>query len=346
VWSPDVILPLVIFPALSALAYHYILGQLYESELGVKLESLCNPVHTNATPYLLQYTGFHGVDGHGLCPLVSFFHSALETPDASSFLAYFVGIGAPLVIIPNVEGWRNGRNLFVAFPMLFGLLGQSLTVGVTLPLYWLIFILTGAAKPKQNTKDAKGPIISQAHAEATIFGVIIGAIIPTVAMLILEDPYVTAIWQPYPIYVTIAQYIHLAIRPPSTHPESGYLTIRALYMGAFIICSSVHFSTLWPMIDDLSMLKTIFLPSLTAPDPSTSMGFRVHNVLKWDITFGFVSSVLATLWFAESGAQFFALAAWAVIGTPLVGPGAVVMGAALWRESHLQARATDKTKKN
>lgn len=342
----DVILPFTMFPALSALAFHYILGHMNQTGLDVKLADRCNPLFEgHATPYLIQYTGIKGLDGHGLCPLVSFFHAAIAAPNALSFLTYFAGIGAPLSIIPAVEGWRNGRSLFVAFPVIFGIFCQILTVGVTMPIYWLLFIVTGGVSYTQGAKVTKNPIVSQAHAEAIVFGVVVGAVIPSVAMLILEDPHVTAIWQPYPVYVTIAQYAHLAFRPASKHSKSGYPTIRALYIGAFIVSSSVHFSTIWPIVDDLSTLKTIFLPSVTSPDPLTDIGHKVLHFLKWDFFFGFASSILATLWFAESLAQFLALSVWITIGTPLVGPGAVVMGAFLWRESRLQGRVAGKSKK-
>ncbi|KAF9456121.1 hypothetical protein BDZ94DRAFT_1230104 [Collybia nuda] len=342
----DVVLPLTIFPVLSALAFHYILRHMNQTGLDAKLTDGCNPLFDgHVTPYLIQYTGIKGLDGHGLCPLVTFFHAAIATPDALSFLTYFVGVAAPLAIIPAVEGWREGRSLFIAFPVLFGILCQTLTVGVTMPIYWMLFIITGGASSTRATEATKNPVVSQGHAEAIIFGVVVGAVIPSVAMLVLEDPHVTAIWQPYPVYVTIAQYAHLAIRPASKHSKSGYPTIRALYIGAFIICSSVHFSSIWPIVGDRNKLMTVFLPSLTSPDPSTDVGHKVLHFLKWDMFFGFASFTLATLWFAGGAAHLLLLSIWIMFGTPLIGPGAVVMGAFLWRESCLQIQVVEKPKK-
>lgn len=259
----------------------------------------------------------------------------MESPDAITFLTYFIGIGAPLGVIPAVEGWRIGRSWLIAYPVIFGLLGQVFTIGVTMPLYWFIFVLSGGADIGKSSEPGSARV-TQAHAEAIIFGIVIGAIIPSVGMLLLEDPQVTAIWQPYPIYVSIAQLAHLAFRPASKHPESGYVTIRALYIGMFIISSSVHISTIWPLIKDLGVIQNTFLPSTVVPHHATSMADRVLHFLKWDLTFGFAASILATLWFARSTRELIALMGWNAFAIPVLGPGAALTGAALWRESHLQ----------
>jgi len=270
--------------------------------------------------------------------LVVFFHAALDEPDAFALLTYFIGTGGPLIAIPAVEGWRAGRSAFIAYPVIFGLLSQTLTIGITFPIYWLVFILSGGA----NITLGK---IKQAHAEATVFGVMVGATIPSICLLALSDPVVTAIWQPYPIYVSLAQYAHLAFRPASKHAESGYKTIRFMYIGMFILASSAHIATIWPLITDFSTIQRVYLPSLTAPVQSASIGVRVLHFLKWDLALGLASSIIATLWFARNLKETLALAAWNVIATPVFGPGAALTGAAVWRESSLQDTSIPKVKR-
>lgn len=304
------------------------------SGLYLTLADRCNPLfefEEHVTPYLIKYTGLRGLDLYALCPLVSFSHEAIAYPDAISFFTYFVGISAPLPIIPAVEGWRSDRSRYIAFPVIFGILCQTLTVGVMMPIYWLVFIVTGGVDRTKN------PTVSQAHAESIVFGVLVGAVIPSIAMLILEDPQVTAIWQAYPIYVTLAQYALLIFRPASKHSRSGYSIIRALYISAFIVCSYIHISTIWPLLGNVDAVKSIFIPSRMSPDPSANTGYKVLHLLKWDLFFTFASSMFTTLWFAENLYQLFTLSAWIVVGTPVVGPGAVVTAAFLWRESQLQA---------
>ncbi|KAG5651279.1 hypothetical protein H0H81_009222 [Sphagnurus paluster] len=308
----------------------FIFGHLYESELAKDLATACHHSSTTDTPYRLSYTG-HGKSDAFLCPLVTFFHAAIDLPDAQSFLTYFIGIGAPLVAIPLIESSRAGRSLFIAYPLIFGLLSQTITVGVTFPIYWLLFIMSGGAN-NTNPRDAK---ITQSHAEAIVFGLLIGAVIPSVGMLVLNDPQVTAMWQPYPIYVSIAQLLHLALRPPSKHPQPGYHTIRFLYLTIFLICSSVHISTIWPFIRDAATIQKVYLPSTTVPEVSALVGFRVLHFLKWDLALGFGASIIATLWFASNWREVIAITGWSLIATPLLGPGAALTGSALWRESSL-----------
>jgi hypothetical protein len=109
-------------------------------------------------------------------------------------------------------------------------------------------------------------LITQADAEAIVFGIIAlaGAVIPTAAMLVLKDPYVTAIWQIYPVYVTIAHFLHLQIRPASQYSQSGYRIIQALFIGCFIISSSTHISIVWPIINDYDFQRTLHSLSLDA----------------------------------------------------------------------------------
>ncbi|KAF5386874.1 hypothetical protein D9615_001688 [Tricholomella constricta] len=343
-WSVirDGLVPLILFSSLVFGAKRFIFGHLYDSGLAKHLASACTSQATTTTHYRLSYVGHDKTDAF-LCPIVTFFHAAIAFPDALSGLTYFVGIGGPLIAMPVVESWRAGRSIFIAYPVIFGLLSQTISIGMTFPIYWLIFILSGGANAGRGggTGDAK---ITQAHAEAIVFGLVVGAIIPTVGMLVLEDPQVTAIWQLYPIYVSLAQYAHLALRPASKHSQPGYKTIRFLYLALFLISSSVHISTIWPLITNFNHIQRVFLPATMAPAHSTAVGLRVLHFLKWDLAFGLGAAILATLWFARNFTETIAMAAWNVIATPVFGPGAALAGAALWRESTLQATESPKIK--
>ncbi|KAG5645880.1 hypothetical protein DXG03_005027 [Asterophora parasitica] len=337
-WSVlrDGLVPLILFSGLVLGAKHFIFGHLHESGLDKHLANACSPQSTTITHYRLSYVG-HGTTDAILCPLVTFFHRAFSVPDALSGLAYFLGVGGPLIAIPSVESWRTGRSVLIAYPVIYGLLSQTLTVGLVYPIYWLIFILSGSANTGRGGGRPEDAKITQGHAEAIIFGLLVGAVVPTVGMLVLDDPVVTAMWQPYPAYVSLAQYAHLALRPASKHSDSGYKTIRFLYLALFMISSSVHISTIWPLISkDLTTIQRLFLPTISSPTRSTEAGLRVLHFLKWDLTFGLSAAMFATLWFARDLTESVALVAWNVTVTVALGPGAALAGAALWRESSLQ----------
>ena len=329
----DLTLPFIVFSLLGAVAYHFIFSHLYQSSLHTAIAKACASGLAEPSPYRLRYVGLDAIDS-ALCTFVAFFQTAINHQDSLAFATYFIGIGAPLIAVPAVEGWRAGRSRFIAYPVIFGVLFQIMTLGLTMPLYWLIFILAGGARSR-----SLGPgnaSISQAAAEAVVFGIIVGGVIPSVGMLVLNDPHVTAMWQPFPIYISLAQYIHLLFRPSSRYPQSGYQTIRGLYIATFIVCSSVHIATIWPILGgDPHALRRVFIPSVTIHP--TTIEHAVHHLLKWDFTIAFASSILITLWLAESNRQLVLLAAWNAFAVPVFGPGAAMMGAFLWREASLQS---------
>ena len=237
-------------------------GRFKGASMDLELRKHCQASSGNS--YLLQYTGWQAVD-KALCPLVAFFHNLMDSPRSLSFLSYALGTGAPLVLLPLVEAYRGDRNLLVAYPVIWSLLTQVATVGVIIPLYCLVFVLSGGTKRSRNFNLRS---FSQAEAEAIVFGLFIGAVIPSIAMIILNDAHITAVWQLYPVVVSIGQLGHLFFRPVSRHGQSGYRTMQVLYLGAFIISSSMHISVVWPIITNVAELKLLLLPSLSPLHPT------------------------------------------------------------------------------
>lgn len=249
-----------------------------------------------------------------------------------SFLTYFLGNGVPFVIMPIVEAYRTGQNRLLAYPLIWGLGSQLFSLAITSTVYCFVFLLLGGV---ERGRKSNIRLITQADAEAIVFGIIAGAVIPTVAMLVLQDPYVTAIWQLYPVHVSIAHFLHLQIRPASQYSQSGHRTIQALFIGCFIISSSIHISIVWPMINDYDTLREFFIPSIPMLDPSTDLSLQVFDFLQWDFAFSFVSVVVTSLWFASNLKQFMAIIAWYIGAIPTIGFGAAVIGVAIWHDNVL-----------
>lgn len=257
---------------------------------------------------------------------------ASSTP--SSFLAYFLGTGGLFVILPFVEAYRIGQHRLLAYPLIWSLGSQIVPLAAISTVYCFTFLLLGGVeRGRKNSLH----LITQADAEAIVFGIIAGAVIPTAAMLVLKDPYVTAIWQLYPVYVSIANFLHLRIRPASQYSQSGFKTIQALFVGCFIISSSIHVSVVWPMINDYDSLVAFFIPSVSmfVFDPSTDLALQIFDLLKWDFAFSFVSVVITSLWFASNLKQFTAIIAWYISAIPVIGFGAAVTGVAIWHNNIL-----------
>lgn len=305
-------------------------GRFKDARMDLELRSYCQASSTKS--YLLHYTGYHVLD-KALCPLIAFFHNLMDSPRSFAFLTYALGTSAPLVLLPLFEAYRSDRHPLVAYPVIWSLLTQIATVGIIFPLYCLVFILTGGTRKNRNLTIRS---FTQADAEAMVFGLVVGVVIPSAAMVILNDAHITAIWQFYPLIVSIGQLGHLLFRPVSQHGHSGYRTMQALYLGAFIISSSVHISTVWPILSDVTKVKSLLLPSLLPLHPARDMNDHLLDFLKWDIIISDSSMALTMLWFAKNAKQFLKILLWFTIAIPAFGFGAAVMGVAIWRDGALQ----------
>jgi hypothetical protein len=321
----DTLLPLLVFPTLSYYACKFTLGHLFASGLATTISSHCSSPNTSR--YAVPYTTFPSVDEQ-LCVLVAFFHEGMSPGDPLTFLYYFIGTGAIVVFVPAVENYRGRRSLFMAFPVVFGLVSQVLTIGATTPLYYLVFFLSGG-----RARFDEATSLPKAHIEAIAFGSFIGACIPSLCMLMMQDPIVTAIWQLYPVYVAVATCLHLSIRRPN-QASSGFTVLQRLYLALFLVASSLHFAVLWPRISDLEDVKALLIPSLT-PLTNVSAPLQVHDFLKWDYTFGMVSIGIAQLWFVSDLIEIPFILLWYAVAIPFFGLGAAVIAVNLWREGQI-----------
>jgi hypothetical protein len=211
-----------------------------------------------------------------LCPFVAFFHLAFTQP-VLPLLTYFLGTALPLLALPALEAVRPGRPAVLALPVLMGLAAQVFTFGAVLPLYWAVFIVSGAARASPSSSSST--TISALHVQAISFGLLAGALVPSACLVALRDPHVTALWQLFPLWQFIAQAAHLLVRPPSPNPNpnnpnskaqsqspesppsdrGGFGWIQALYLASFIAGSSTHVSTLFSAA---STWRDVFLPSV------------------------------------------------------------------------------------
>ncbi|KAJ3741903.1 hypothetical protein DFH05DRAFT_261266 [Lentinula detonsa] len=319
---------LLIFSSLTVLAFHFILGHGDASGFFDKLSAQCPYASSDDAPYRLPYTGIQSID-KTLCGIIVFFHASFG-PDVAPFLIYFLVSAAPIMGHAYFESSRPNRPLLMAYPVVFFQIMQLISFGATFSVYWMLFILSGASRlPPSGLKTT----VTKAHAQAILFGIFLGLIILTGCMIIMQDPYVTAIWQVFPVVSSVATVLHLLVRPPSRYPDSGFGIVRGFYIASFVLISSMHITFI--MSKDMDELKAFMLPSIDVLHPSTSIELQSLNLLQWDATFGFLSAVLGTLWFSRNHKETFTLLAWNLLATPLVGPGAAFSASALWRESWL-----------
>jgi hypothetical protein len=296
--------------------------------LDIDLNVYCkeNPLYATA------YPGFNSFLNASFCPLAEFFAGIFTIPAGLEFTTYISNITLPVLLLPVFEAYRTGQSKLLKYPTIWFLITNWATMGAVYPLYWMTFVLTGGPKLYRK-RSAK--LYTQAEAEALLFALIAGAVIPTVFLLKMYDSVVLAIWMLYPILMAVAESAHLYFRPPSRHPESGIITLRVLFFGSFILASSAHISTVWPLFKNCDKFKEVLIP-LIAPLPTSSLAaLHYFDFLKWDLYFTHASTILATFWFAENLNQIFAISLWYIFSIPLVGFGAALAGFAIWRNDLL-----------
>ena len=337
--TKNTLLPLLLFPTLSALAATYIFGHIHESGLGSTLGGLCSDLSEN--PYKLPYTSIAALDG-ALCKLVTFFQFAIQ-PDEDEplprlFTSYCLGNLIPVLAIIAIDMQRyrlsarmagrwTGNPLSSSFSLL-GAMFQSVTIAITLPIYFTMAILSGST-PRQ--KD----MLTGRHVEAIMFGLLMGCLTPSVGMLFLHDPHVTAIWQFFPLIVSMFKHMHLAVRRPGEDGVgNAHGTVRLLYLIVGMVASSMHAALVWPKIAswDMDSLKLLFVPArLYGYSWATTAG-QTMELLQWDGLFVFIATIFWTFWLVAGRWREMAMVAvWYTVAVPLVGPGAAVAGVGmLW----------------
>jgi len=330
------LLPTLLFIPLAYGGGYFLFGHFDKSGGSDLVEAQCPP---NPGPYNMRYVGMGHID-HFLCGLVTFFQMSFD-PTTLPFTVDFFASLAALVAFTFIEAGRRSRSIVLGFPVALGILYQTHSGAIIFPLFWLALILSG-----HHRLERVAARINQANAEAALFAVLAGYALPSALMFSLQEPIVTALWQPFPVWMWVAKTGHLFFRPPSRYHKSGYWTVQATFIFTFIISAISHIVVLWVTWGDLVSLKHLYVPRISPPEPATtSLNLATHVALQWDAAFTLGSGVVGTLWFASNAKQVVLIALWDVIASVIVGPGAAVSGVLIWREWRLNGAPEDSGKR-
>ena len=330
------LLPSAVFLAWAAAAIYFLFVRcLIQGRIRNKLDVICDvPLEVTSNPLRMAYTGNLELD-KALCGIGVFYHTAM-TPSYLPFFLEFMGAVTAIFVIPFAEASRDSHasSLGTGVPGAIGTLAQFFSMGLVMPLYYLAFIRTGAADRKPG--PVGGSKINQGNAEALLFGLIIGCIIPTACLVLLQDPVVTAIWQIFPVIMEIAQLAHRIIRPPSRLTASGYYTVQATYAMVLVGSAAIHIHYIWPLFDDIDALKQLFLPPFGPSDPAASpLLDGILYFYKWDNALCVIPTFFLVLWFTDDLLSCVVVVAWCVATTIVLGPGAAITSILIWREEKL-----------
>ncbi|KAF9052342.1 hypothetical protein BDZ89DRAFT_425130 [Hymenopellis radicata] len=203
-----------------------------------------------------------------------------------------------------------------------GCCAQIVTFAVTTPLFWLYFVLVA--------RQHKGRP-SQAHAGASVLGMVMGWVVPSLLLITQEDSIVTLLFQPAPIYAFAAQMMQSFISPQSSKSASGTGVAQVAYVAWFIVAAAIHVNMATGHFADWDGFTRFFIPTVELTDAPRA----ILNIFQWDFIFAVGASAVGTLWFAHSIVEVVALLIWYPLASVFVGPGAAFSAVALWRESRV-----------
>ncbi|KAG1749087.1 uncharacterized protein EDB91DRAFT_833339 [Suillus paluster] len=330
------VLPTAIFLPMSYVAMQIVFGRhMYQSGTGLQLREHCSaPIGTEGYPLRLAYTGYPDLD-YRMCALVALF-KALLNPAYRPLVAELFTALAAVTMIPFVEAAREKRSIFLGMPAAVGVLFQLFSFAVIMPVYYVALILSGAAIG--SPVKGRATKITQGSAEALLFALVVGYIIPTVCMVVFQDTISTALWQGYPIIMAFAQFLHLIIRPSSRYVKSGYVTIQAMYGLIFVTSAILHIYYTWPLFFDIQQFQKVLVPQLALSRHPLSLAEGVAAVIQWDAVFGVGSTLLVTFWFAQGMKEVALLFLWHALVSVAFGPGAAIAGVLSFREARINSQ--------
>ncbi|KAI1211658.1 uncharacterized protein F4807DRAFT_418603 [Annulohypoxylon truncatum] len=307
----------------------------------------------NGAPLVTRYTGVGAVDELAKF-LVAAFVAGTAGWDAGvkAQQAYFLMNWFAVVCVWAVESSRR-RNVgrLVSFAALFGLLYQIMGAAVIAPVYYAAYVFTSGGDA-YNFRDREVPI---GYARAILPAAVLGYLVPTVALYygswdIETVQYLTAFWQPSPLYVSallvlLAFLISPSLNANPTSKNGDVKHLKLVYLLAGLVSSASHLSTIYLSLtsDNPQLsLSYIFLPNKALWKDSMALG--LHYIFQIDVL-GAFGSALFWCWLITydvlriEGRSSASSLIQAVLGigitTLVAGPGTAIAIVCNWREDRL-----------
>ncbi|KAI0853236.1 hypothetical protein F5Y00DRAFT_225822 [Daldinia vernicosa] len=298
-----------------------------------------------------SYTGIKVVDELARYLVIAFLEgTARWDVGAYTLQEYFLFEWVAVVCVWGVEASRR-RNAWtaVSFIGITSFLYQVLGAAVIAPLYYLAYVVTS----RRDGYYFQGRELSAGHAASLLPAIIIGYLIPTVAMYHLWTDvktvqYLTAFWQPAPIYaiVLVPIFSFLGSSSPTSVAKNGDVKhLKRVYLIVGLVTTVAHVGTLYACLtsnDPRLSLSYVFLPNRTTW--KDSMGLGLHYIFQIDFI-GAFGSTLFWCWLAvydvlrilskPTTMDLIKTALGIVFVTLVAGPGTAIVSVWNWREDRL-----------
>ncbi|EFQ32487.1 hypothetical protein CGRA01v4_05922 [Colletotrichum graminicola] len=266
-----------------------------------------------------------------LTMLVRFFQPILtgKDPALTLFSVFMIGQMLALQVIVQLEGLRAGnRGKLISYTTYWGFVWQLCTIGITLPIYFLLYTYTSAI-PHAVGPGAFAAAISvdPVQARAVLWSVTLGAALPTL-LAALPPPHVIAprtsdvflaAWQVFPLWTGIAQLAFsraiafLRVVPRAWTPAAAWgrtsrelsrVYASVLPVVALISCGALGYA-FWASggapEPTAAMLKRMFVPpSPVSRAKMASLEKGILGLLQWDM---YCASLATWTWVAYMAYQ-------------------------------------------
>ncbi|KAK0614572.1 hypothetical protein B0T14DRAFT_499810 [Immersiella caudata] len=274
------------------------------------------------------------------CFLVSFFQEALASMRTLGPMAAILSFTAALLTVTTVEAARicNSPSILIAYPtgpwLIFNLVGGAIAWELLiLPAFFhrsrAIIVarargtaeLAGPADP--NFGEAMRHLAKVAETIAIPVAVALGCVVPSIVMLVLDDPVAIIAWLFFPVWVSLIRQavrrvvlaLHTERWHATFHLESSKVALVGMY-AVPILCSVVsHGLMVW---------------SLARGDDRKEM---TRATIKCVVINIFFVGLTVLYWlFVEAGWRPAALM---VVASVVLGPGAGICIGWIYRETHV-----------
>lgn len=298
------------------------------------------------------YSGIGPVDGF-LSFLVAAFMPAASgwTPGQLLQLIYFLLSFTPFVAISSIESVRS-RNVggLITYTSIWAFLYQTVGGAIIIPL-WFAFYTWKSADPAYFSRSREVPA---AKVRTLLPALVFGYIIPTCAFAypfnlkarenLEATQVVTAFWQVAPILVNVV-WLPLSYMVGSekssnrTRSNSDRSYLMAVHGVSFVVSLVAHLATLYICLtsDEPTLsLDFVFIPNRSGPPSlrsSLMFFFQVDFILIFAASLLWCFQVKLELINANRapfGIVYAALST--LIGSVILGPGAVMSAVIGWRE--------------
>jgi hypothetical protein len=265
----------------------------------------------------------------------------------------------PLWLIYILEAHRRANELKFTFtlPLLYGVAFQLLGIGVVGPLWFFVHYVQS---PMVDYAAKDWRLVNVAAAKTAGVAVFLAFTIPTLAMYYLPNSNhrltVNAIWQAFPVLSIILHYVlrSTIVKDTTRHDRIYHVEADMPYtriaVWSFASLSALVFNA--AHYTSGTSLSTIFFPDWTLVRSAISSAdgnldlisgmrlfLQVDEIVCFGAAFLWLAYLVGDLKEAEMTSVSWTKAAFfAIAGTYLIGPGAVVLLSWWWRENILATK--------